>query len=189
MESSKMATVLFSSGKYLDVREIDTDGKDFVNFYLPRAEFIFAKSKNKLQLDNGFENKMFFFDNVMYTLYHKNLKFFPEPIKGSENSQAIYYAEKIEDGKKYLLQFILPRSSTSRHYHKETDEIFCPIYGCCFLNYESMISEIRGTERMITSKYVPRNTRHQLKTVDNVPALNLIQMDPAHDGWEDHYYD
>ena len=113
----------------------------------------------------------------------RELEFFSQPRKQSENSQAIYLAQFRKPGYGLLLQYLAPESVTSRHYHKITTEYFHPLNGHSKIEIDGLVSDLSGTLAVVTFR------PHQLWT-DEQPALNIIEMigHPEGISMDDHYY-
>lgn len=104
----------------------------------------------------------------------------------SSGSEAIYPASRTEGMATLLLQHLPPFSTTSTHYHKETNEVFHSLSGNATLH-------VRGGDRLSltegVSVLIEPNTTHWLETHGS-DSLILIEMISERDepGMSDHFY-
>jgi len=115
---------------------------------------------------------------------YRNLDF-TQSRKPSEGSKAIYLAERKEGNGGLLLQYLPPKSETSRHYHELTTERFHNLEGRCFI-------DIGETKEVLeqSSCTVPPWRIHQVRTKE-LPALTVLEINGNPRGlsdMSDHYH-
>ena len=133
--------------------------------------------------DSGLNVRTLKLGNKKYILAYRDLDFFDEPKKSrSEESGAIYLAERNAGGRSLLLQYLPPFTPTSRHFHKITTEHFHGLVGRCIIEGKSAIL---CQDTVIVTPF----TAHQLRTYED-HSLALIEMigNPAGLSMNDHFY-
>ncbi|MBU0761256.1 MAG: hypothetical protein KJ600_01390 [Nanoarchaeota archaeon] len=126
------------------------------------------------------------FNGSPCSIIYRGLDFSGSPqVSQSAGSQAIYLARKDNGKQSFLLQYLPPRSVTSKHFHRVTTERFHGLEGACFV-------EVNGEETLVNGRTfeVAPGKVHQVKTGEE-PSLTLIEMLGNPDGlvMTDHYYD
>ena len=125
------------------------------------------------------------FNGTPCCVVHRNLKFYSEPKKAlSPGSNAKYIAHVEDRFVGLLLQYLPPKSATSKHYHKKRIEDFHNLEGKCVV--ECNDRQVLLAHGDTSSTRVHSFDIHQVKTTDS-PALTLLEMLGSTD-MKDHYY-
>lgn len=137
----------------------------------------------KYGADNGLQFKLFYLNDINFFIIYKDLEFY-NGVKNafSPDSGAKYLAHKKTESGELLLQYIPPKSITSKHYHEFKTEIFHNLEGKCTLEVSRKKIDLEKS-----SHSVKPNAIHQVKTADSA-ALNLLESKGKSTGREDHNY-
>ena len=149
----------------------------------------------KYGADNGLNFKLFYLNDINFLIIYKDLKFYGGTRNAlSTGSGAKYLARKKTETGGLLLQYLPPKSVTSKHYHEFRTEIFHNLEGKCTLEFSKInLEKSKGTpevkrKNLVNSTYeVEPKIVHQVKTADSA-ALTLLEMIGKNTGMEDHIY-
>ncbi len=117
----------------------------------------------------------------------KGLKIFSPPRQAkSQGSNALYLASLKLGNRSLLLQYLPPFSTTSLHYHANTEEIFHLLVGSACIN-TPWKTELTFDQHKVIN--VTPFTVHQVKTKDqgSVIMLEMISSE-ENPGMKDHFY-
>jgi len=124
-------------------------------------------------------------DDVTYAIAHReDLIFYEEPMRSrSEDSGAIYLAERDDGVRSLWLQYLPPFTLTSRHFHRLTEEEFHGLEGRCVIEASNGNIVLENCSVLIRP-----GTIHQLRT-EETPSLALLEMrNPQGLNMDDHFY-
>jgi len=144
-------------------------------------------------VSNGLSAAPVSFNGGVYGLIHNGFMFPEKPevshsrdrVTGTLLSHALYIAKKFpRQGLAFVLQYLPPYSHTSRHYHRETTEIYHSLAGSCTVFRNGSPTALSGAQ----SLPIYTEVIHQARTTSQ-PSLMLLEIRGAGNPLEgDHHH-
>jgi|GEM_PF-2133472 len=140
------------------------------------------------KLPDEWQKISFKFGALEYFVAVRGMQLYQDPLasrSASKGSQAVYYGTRTTAKCTYLLQYLPPHSSTSRHYHEGVREFFHILEGAALIYIGGRMYTTESSNTVM----VPPGLTHCVTTED-MPSLTLLVMDGQTSGFscDDHHY-